>query len=195
MYFFVKNFSFLIVSILLLLSLIIVGCNKHNQYTSSSYFNINEKSVTLDWFDEVISNNPIDEEYDRSLKEGNLTYNEIAIIYCDSWKEEFTLTKEHIKDFFDEATSQELIDELDKWEENIKNSYRWVIENVYENFPSKYGTQAFYEEYVNMASQYRYKTLWIKRIFYIEETEFNQNDVKGALLSIVWYYKIQNSDS
>ena len=100
-----------------------------------------------------------------------------------------------INDFFDEDNSKELTEILTQWEEATMNGYRWLIEKVYENSKTKYGTRAFLEEYINLAEQYRDKTLWIKRIIYIKETDSKEDNTQGSQPSVVWYSQSQENNS
>jgi len=147
--------------------------------------------LTVD-FDEFVSDNPIDKEYDTAMLEGNEAFETIAIAYCDAWKEEFRLTKEHIPEFFDEEQSLELMDDLTSWETIVMNNYRWIMVNIHHDsrFSSPFGSQGFLEEYVELTREYRYKTLWLKRIFFMVEMEkrYNQNEEQELPTRlVVWY--------
>ncbi len=148
-----------------------------------------------DDFDVLVADNPIDKAYDAAIQKGDEVFETIAVTYCDTWKEEFRLTKEHISEFVGEEQSQELMNDLTSWETIVMNHYRWIMVNIHNDsrFSSPFGAQGYLEEYVHLAREYRYKTLWLKRIFFMKKLEksFDQNEEQELPVpSVEWYSQL-----
>ena len=139
-------------------------------------------------FEDLVSVNQIDKAYETAMQIADEPFETIAVTYLDAWKEEFRLSKEHISEFVDEKQSQELMDDLTSWETIVMDNYQWTIVNVHNDskFSSPFGSQGYVEEYVHLAQEYRYKTLWLKRIFFMKELE-KRFDEEQPSPTVKWY--------
>lgn len=181
--------TFIVLFVLICCSCSSLSDENTNTNTNSSSL-VGDEQVD-DWFSKQINNNPIDSKFYSDMQNGTYSYQTIVSDYLVSWREEFDLTKNQLNDFFDNESVAELCSYLDNWENSVTQIHSWLIEDVYNNSRATYGTQFFDEEYLKLAKDYRTKTIWLKWICFIKETNLDHNLFQDNLKSIMWHTDIR----
>lgn len=181
--------SILILLLGLMIVLLLVSCNNtvHNLQESTQRdltdSNNTDNSIYYqDFFYIKISENPIDLLFQNSFDKGEQNYSEIVLEYNKNWINEFNQTKDNLKIVFSEKEIDDLLNNLDDWESNFKSFWDWEIENMFSQ--QQYGTQILYEELKKIGDNYRNKTIELKFIMFMQETDMDPSNFTDDLLSI-----------
>ncbi len=154
-----------------------------NDNITNSY-NTNNSIYYPDFFNKKISENPIDLLFQHSFDKGEKNYSEIVSEYNENWRNEFQQTKNDLKIVFREKEVDCLLENLEDWENNLKAFCAWETENVFSQERSKYGTQTFDDELKKIGDNYRDKTIQLKYMMFLQETDMDPSNFTDDLLSI-----------
>lgn len=155
------KFYFVLFFFVVLIAFLMNGCGN-----SQTLQNNVESEVT---FESLVENNPIDKKYASMLETDEMPYADIVRQYNEAWANEYSFTKDDLYKFFSSEECDKLSEYLESWENAEKATWQWCKSNVLES--GKQGTQTNYEVIKQIGDAYRGKTIWLKKMMYLKESE------------------------
>lgn len=169
-----------LVLIILIISTLISCQNTSNKTDAEDSISVNDSFYSL------IENNPIDQYYEKEIKNGVKSISEIVNTYTSLWIEEFDNTVSKCDNILTEEQAQEIVSLLSKWKNNEKSLWEWQMNEIFENKSYAYGTQVYCDEWKSVGDRFREKTIWLKYQLYIVEISNNPEKSLNELDSVMF---------
>ena len=145
---------------------------------------VDRKDQLTEFFDARIADNPIDKKYEDDLKNGDKLYGEVVNEYVSAWKNELIGVKSDIFSAFSEEVAQELLENIENWEDVLEKEADFEFENVFDGDRNKFGSLYYFERMKNHGDKVRGKTIELKRMIFLKETQLNPDEFSDDLISL-----------
>lgn len=142
------------------------------------------KEQLTEFFDAHMADNPIDKKYEDDLKNGDKLYGEVVNEYVSAWKNELIGVKSDIFSAFSEEAAQEFLENIENWEDVLEKEADFEFENVFDGDRNKFGSLYYFEEMKNHGDKVRGKTIELKRMIFLKETQLNPDEFSDDLISL-----------
>ena len=167
-----------LISFFLMCLTVFTGC------TVKNVGEIGTKEQTAEFFDDRMADNPIDKKYEDDLKNGDKLYGEVVNEYVSAWKNELIGVKSDIFLAFSEEVAQKLLENIENWEDVLEKEADFEFENVFDGDRNKFGSLYYFEQMKNYGDKVREKTIELKRMIFLKETQLNPDKFSDDLISL-----------
>ena len=145
---------------------------------------VDREDQLTEFFDTRIADNPIDKKYEDDLKNGDKLYGEVVNEYVSAWKNELIGVKSDIFLAFSEEVAQDLLENIENWEDVLEKEADFEFENVFNGDRNKFGSLYYFEQMKNYGDKVREKTIELKRMIFLKETQLNPDKFSDDLISL-----------
>ena len=180
---------FSIICWLLLCCCCIAACERNNINASEKIVDSITVSpeiiADIEDFENIFLDNPIDRDFSNSLAEGT-DLQKAYLKLCKNWENELHESILHTKELVDSDTYDILVKTIEKWEENLYETYNFQKDLILNTGQIPYWEMTYAER----ADEYRQKTHWLKKLCFIIESERYYENSELISISVEFWTKV-----
>lgn len=189
----------------LFLCLILASCsrtdhNTKNQNACSEHENYDVYQVTDQGsdFNKSISENPIDRDYREKISSNANTtadYSNLETYFVHAWQDEMEYSVKRYMSVLSEQDAKEFEQLQSDWENNLEKQFAFERNVLFEDNNIALGSASSYLFLSNIRQAYRSRTIHIKYLHYLIETQGDTSASADRCDSLEFHYSINRDVS